>query len=80
MKMHVQYLFFRVEPSKADLDVLRALEVCEVSPVTFPHIFSWQKHVLSYDEFQRNTLVFLSNFTTNTIVISASCVDEIYSI
>ena len=51
------YVFSRLEPSKVDLDVLRAIEVCDISPVSYPYTFSWQKHVLSYNDEERKRFV-----------------------
>ena len=50
-------LFFRKEPTKTDVDVLRALDQVDVSPVGYPHVSQWKQLVLAYAEDTRKTYV-----------------------
>jgi hypothetical protein len=44
----------REQPCKTDLDVFRAIEKAEISPVDHPLVYRWRKSVLSYPEDERN--------------------------
>jgi hypothetical protein len=46
--------YFSPEPSKLDVDVLRAIETVAVSPDNFPHVSKWRDALLCFSEEDRN--------------------------
>ena len=45
------------EPSKLDLDVLRALDGAEPDPSEFPHLHDWFRNIRSFSEQQQKWCV-----------------------
>ena len=43
-------LLFRDEPSKTDVDVLRAVEGSPITPENHPHVHQWRNVVLAFSE------------------------------